>query len=338
MTPLKVFLPLCAFALSLFHGIAAHGISIHGISALAGPRQAAVRDRTVSSPLVPVLFGDGDPRNGIEDDREPLAKADTLAITKPQAVGLVVCRYVDRSKAQEKTLYHNSTGTLVAMDTDGGYDVVVTAAHVFFRPDTNEEIDICHFHPNGKKKPRIKIHRKNRKYGFDRKGRRKPWNDFAVVRINRRFSKVYGSLPAVQMNEEEYLALAKQGLVLELIAFNRDTKMISVSHKNCRISPKKEGDFYFGVDSVYLHSCDGTHGSSGGALVATVNGQSMLVGIQAALNIDRTTYPFAKYRQTNGVPAGQKFDPTTYAGVAVNFMNNRLWDLLIGLQNGKYRL
>lgn len=284
--------------------------------------------------LVPVMFGDGDPANGIEDDRELLVKAHGLATKTPQAVGVILCRYIEDIKGQRKTIYRTSTGTLVRIDTKEGYDVLVTAAHAFFRPDTNTEIDICHFHPGGKKKPRIKLHRKYRIYGFNDPKQRSRRNDFAVVRINRKFSKVYGALEWARMSEREYLELSNRGLVLEFIAFNREKRMLSVSRHDCRISPKGPGDYYYGIDSIYLHSCDGTHGSSGGALIANIDGKSLLVGIQSAININRRTYPYKEYRKTNGIPAGAKFDPSNYTGVALNFLNYKLWNTLRDMENG----
>lgn len=305
-------------------------------SSMAAPR-SAIPVNTDRAGLVPVLFGDGNPDNGIEDDREPLKRAEGLATTSPRAVGIILCRYESSdSKGHRKTIYRTSTGTLIRVDTRKGYDVLVTAAHAFFRPDNNTEIDICHFHPGGNKKPRIKLHRKYRHYGFHDPNQRNRWNDFAVVRINRKFSKVYGALPVARMTEQQYVSLLDRGLVLEFIAFNRKRSEIAVSRHDCRIAPKGPGDYYYGIDSLYLHSCDGTHGSSGGALVANFNGKSVLIGIQSAINIDRRTYPYSRYMKTDGIPTGAPFDPAGYTGVALNFLNAQLWKMLKSLESGTF--
>lgn len=277
------------------------------------------------------LFGDGNPTNGFEDDRELLSTAEGVLAEIPNSVGAIHCEVLEPNLP--KGTVQVGSGVLIYKPQNQNHIGLLTVAHNFWYLPTSKELDDCALYLNGNKGVKIPLPKHLRIYP-------KSWlyegnkhdNDIALVKLPAVSKKVnlkkYGAMPIknIPENNAEYTLedSYKAGMKVELIAYSTKHEGMSVSRKDCRIVIRKRGDFYYGDESVYIHSCDTSCGSSGGALVGTLNGQSSILGIHRGIERNFSFYScdFEKYPEKNGLVEGMPFDPSKFTGLAINF-NNR---------------
>ena len=259
------------------------------------------------------------------DDRELLSQANGVAAKIPSAVGIINCEITVTTKAgkTEKRMT-NSSGTLVSLENTDGFATVITAGHVFFHPHTGEEHKNCYFLPEGKEHDKVEIPVRNRLYGFQSLSQKEDENDVAIVKVPENLKRKYGAMTMAVISEKDIDGVYKRGLVTELIGYSTKHQAIGISRKDCKLVRKQPGDIYYEMSGVYLHSCDTTSGSSGGVIVGTLGGRSVILGVHSGRMLDHNSIKNKGDSLSGDGPnksklgEGLPFDPKSYAGVAVN--------------------
>ncbi|MBD2773041.1 trypsin-like serine peptidase [Iningainema tapete] len=178
--------------------------------------------------------------------------------------------------------YH-CTGTLIASD------LVLTNAHCVIDPDTHKLSKEILFLPNlingDVDKTDIAVVERV-VVGTDFKDSSGDVNDWAVVKLNKPLGQKYGylgwkSLPSsfFTENPEKVVFAGYSGDFPDprkkpYQGFNAGPGMTAGVHFKCSILGEQEG--------ILLHNCDTTGGSSGGAILASINGQPHIVALNNA--------------------------------------------------------
>lgn len=281
--------------------------------------------------MMPVnIFGDGDPDNGIEDDRQQLLggrrRGVSLADQRMNA-GTIKCDGKVR-------------GTAMVIDTrkfapDLKGAVLVSAAHVLYDLDRNKRFKRCEFHflalsELHNYQARIDLRRvKMGKYDPDQTPESlefgegdwvfmyvpKPWKGF-----NPAEALVPGTFEFTNME-----SFQQSGGELRLIAFDAEAGVISVSN-HCRVIESKHGDLGGGAwKGQLLDDCDSAGGSSGGGIVAVTKGKQYLIGIRNGSHWSQQSYPVDKFPA--GPPDGSSWDQSANTNFARAFDRNLLNEL-----------
>ncbi len=261
-----------------------------------------------------VLFDQG-------DRREVLRTAENVAAKYPESVGIIKCVYNGRT-------YIRGSGSLVALGGDK-FTTIVTNAHIFKDLKSGIVFNDCEITFNRVRRNRnggetlvedvIKIPAgKNRLIGDQRLAD----GDVAFVKIDNREAleklKYYGKMNFGFVEEADLDRLYRLGTIIELIAYSREHNAIAVSREGCKIVQRRPGDLTYGEKGVYINSCDQNPGSSGGILVATLNNQSVILGVNFGEVVDREMYPHDPEKHKNGRPNNLPFDPRYYTGMAIS--------------------
>jgi len=257
------------------------------------------------------IFGDGNPLNGVEDDREPVLAGpagDGAAGMREPNAGTIVCEGKVR-------------GTAMVVDTreyapefDGA--ILLSAAHVLYDLDKKRLFRRCEFHYMGRRHGaayRAKIDLASiRKGDFDPaqatdraefgKGDwaflylRKAWKNFHPgqgVRL-RAFSFADGE------------SFQQRGGEFRLVAFDSDAGVIAQS-RNCTVVESRDGDLGGGAwQGQLLDDCDSADGASGGGIIAVLGRQHFLIGIRNGAHWSETVYPAERF--PSGPPDGAPWD------------------------------
>jgi len=261
---------------------------------------------------VPVnIFGDGDPFNGVEDQREPV-------LVRPAANGDVNDR---RLNAGTIVCDGGVRGTAMVVDAreylpDFSGAILLSAAHVFYDLDRRRLFRRCEFHFMGwrhKGGYRAWIDLDNVRMGdFDPAqvtsraefGQgdwaflylRKPWKNFRPSQSLR--------LRVFSFADGE--SFQQRGGEFRLIAFDSDAGVITESG-NCTVVESLPGDLGGGAwKGQLLDDCDSGDGASGGGIIAVLDGQSYLVGIRSGSHWSDLVYPADRYPA--GPPDGAVWD------------------------------
>jgi len=262
--------------------------------------------------MVPVnIFGDGDPTNGVEDDRQQLLSGRRRGVSladQRMNAGTIKCDGKIR-------------GTAMVIDTrefaptlKGA--VLASAAHVLYDLDKNIRFKRCEFHflaLGELHRYQAKIDLRQLKMGnYDPDKATsglefgegdwvfmyvpKPWKDFdpGEALVPSVFSFI---------NMESF---QQSGGELRLIAYDAEAGVISVSG-HCRVIESHSGDLGGGTwKGQLLDDCDSASGSSGGGIVAISQGKQYLIGIRNGAHWSEQTYPFDQYPL--GPPDGANWD------------------------------
>ena len=233
----------------------------------------------ISPTSMAAIFGDGNPTNGIEDQRL-LAPIDLQ-----HSVGTVICDGGLRGTAVHINLMHSDSDSL----QQGS--IVLTAAHVLYDPDTAQRYEKCAYHPQGKRFSGVV---------FDRVSA----HDFRPT-TNNKIRQANQDIVFIALKQKlrhsgmELNLTGQSSRHLQLLGFNENQNNISIS-SNCQpfLSQK------FVSSQLLLHDCDAGRGASGGPLIDAETGT--VVGIHGGTLLFS---PLGK--EARNTIAGASVDPET---------------------------
>jgi len=261
---------------------------------------------------VPVnIFGDGDPSNGVEDNRQQLLggrRSDLSFAQQRINTGTIQCDGKVR-------------GTAMVLDTrefapalKGA--VLVSAAHVLYDLEREKRYRRCEFHflaLGELRRYQAKIDLKRLRMGkYDphlaTQGLDFGEGDWVFLYVPRPWN---GFDPEASLEPRVFSfarldAFQQSGGELSLVAFDALTGVISIS-RNCRVTESSSGDLGGGLwKGQLLDDCDSAGGSSGGGIIAFSQGKSYLIGIRNGSHWSSQAFPVTTYPQ--GPPAGSRWD------------------------------
>jgi hypothetical protein len=249
---------------------------------------------TIFTPISPTstaaIFGDGNPANGIEDQRR-LAPIDLQ-----RSVGTVICDGGLRGTAIHINLMHSASDSDSDSDSLQQESIILTAAHVLYHPDTAQRYEKCAYHPQGKRFSRVI---------FDRVS----VHEFRPT-INNKIRQANQDIVFIALKKKLRHSGMKLNLTgqssrhLQLLGFNESQNNISIS-TNCQPFLSQT----FVSPQLLLHDCDAGRGASGGPLIDAETGT--IVGIHGGTLL--FSPPGTKAR--NAI-AGASVDPETMVNQA----------------------
>jgi len=272
---------------------------------------AAVVKAADAYPVPANIFGDGDPFNGVEDDREPVLAGpaeDSDANDRHLNAGTIVCDGRVR-------------GTAMVVDTreyaaDFPGAVLLSAAHVFYDLHRQRLFRRCEFHFMGWRHAagyRAKIDLDDLSMGdFDpsRMTNRVEFGqgDWAFVYLRKAWKNYRPSqslrLRAFAFDESE--PFQQLGGAFRLVAFDSDAGVITAS-ANCTVVESERGDLGGGAwKGQLLDDCDSADGASGGGIIAGLGQQFHLIGIRNGSHWSEHVYPVERF--PSGPPDGAIWD------------------------------
>jgi hypothetical protein len=246
------------------------------------------------------IFGDGDPHNGIEDSRQRVMGG------RQQGLGL------DDQRMNAGTIKCDGKirGTAMVVDTREfapGLEGVVlaSAAHVLYDLQRKRRFRRCEFHLLALSElPRFRV-----KIDFDQlvMGNFDPDQATGMVEFGEGdWVFLYIARPWRDYNPDESLLAGEfstsnleqfqqAGGEFRLIAFDSDAGVISMS-RHCTVIESSVGDLGGGAwPGQLLDDCDSSGGSSGGGIIAILNGQQYLVGIRSGSHWSEQAFPSDKF-------------------------------------------
>lgn len=196
------------------------------------------------------IFGDGNPANGIEDQR-------LLAPNKFQrSVGTIIC-----DGGLRGTAVHIANRD---SNPNQQQSIVLTAAHILYHPDTHERYEKCAYHPQGKRLSGVAFARVSAhdfKPTINNKMRLAS-QDIVFIALKKKLRHSGMKLNLTGQNSHQ----------LQLLGFNESENNISMS-SDCRPFLSRQ----FVSAQLLLHDCDAGRGASGGPLIDAKTG--VVVGI-----------------------------------------------------------
>jgi len=257
------------------------------------------------------IFGDGDPANGIEDNRidmsSPLWNSDQRRSWNMGA-GTVHCDGRNR-------------GSAVIVDTSmfGGLDhgkIIATSAHVLFNLETKLRFKACRFHFMAI--DHLPGYQADIRYEYSLLGDFDPSSprtsdqfgkeDWAFLYIDDEVPGIStaGSLKLLPFVEAK--TVNDDDTSFQFIAWSRSADSISIS-TSCEIKESGGSDLGGGSwPGQLLDNCDSEGGASGGGLIARNSSGYYLVGIRSGSHWDGDTYPADTF--PSGPPDGSTWDIT----------------------------
>jgi hypothetical protein len=230
------------------------------------------------------IFGDGNPANGIEDQRL-LAPIDLQ-----HSVGTVICDAGLRGTAVHISLMHSDSDSL----QQGS--IILTAAHVLYDPNTAQRYEKCAYHPQGKRFSGVV---------FDRVSA----HDFRPT-TNNKIRQANQDIVFIALKQKlrhsgmELNLTGQSSRHLQLLGFNENQDNISIS-SNCQPFLSQT----FVSSQLLLHDCDAGRGASGGPLIDAETGT--VVGIHGGTLLFS---PLGK--EARNTIAGASVDPETMVNQA----------------------
>ncbi len=255
------------------------------------------------------IFGDGNPENGVEDDRldisSPAWNEDGLSAWNT-AAGTVHCDGRNR-------------GSAVVVDTSEfgrlreGV-VIATSAHVLFDLESRALFGECSFHYMAL--DHLPGYRASIDLGRSRRGAFDPADPRTGPMFGRgdwAFLYVPGPVPGAaahaRLRPRAWSSLrgdVDAGASFRFIAFSPARRVIVISSP-CRVAESRAEDLGGGSwAGQLLDDCDSEDGASGGGLVASLGGRHYLVGIRSGAHWDGGVFPPRRY--PDGPPAGAVWD------------------------------
>ncbi len=257
---------------------------------------------------VPVnIFGDGNPDNGFEDNREQVMGGRQGVGTRSNQhlnAGTVVC--------DEKT-----RGTAMVVDTREyapGLEgvILLTAAHVIYDLDKNRRFRKCAFHfmalselPGYKARIDLGLVKQG---DFDPReeitGTGFGEGDWVFLYVPKPW-KNFSPDQAIALREFSFLqteSFQQSGGEFGLLAFSSADGAISLS-RNCMVIESRDDDLGGGEwEGQLLDDCDSAGGASGGGIIAVLDGRQYLIGIRSGSHWDGQVFPVTEYPE--GPPDG----------------------------------
>lgn len=255
------------------------------------------------------IFGDGDPSNGIEDNRIDMASKGWNGRSRRawnMAAGTIYCDGGNR-------------GSAVVIDTSefgklrSGM-ILATSAHVLFDLEKRRKYANCAFHfmgldhlPGYQADVVLELSsignfdpsraRNSKLFG------KEDWA-FLYVRDNIPGIPVSGSVPIGAFGD---LGIARnQGLEFQFISYSKSSDSITIS-TDCEVRESQLDDLGGGGwPGQLLDNCDSEGGSSGGGLVASLGNRHVLVGIRSGAHWSGELFPPDEYPA--GPPDGSSWD------------------------------
>ncbi len=270
--------------------------------------------------MIPVnIFGDGDPGNGIEDDRQQLLGGRRRGVSladQRMSAGTVKCDGKIRGTAMVIDAREFAPGLKGA--------VLASAAHVLYDLDKKTRFKRCEFHFLALGE--LHRYQANIDLGRLKMGKYDPRQTTASLDFGEGdWVFLYVPRPWKGYDPDEALkpgvfsfanmeSFQQSGGVLRLIAFNAKAGVISVS-SHCRVIESQRSDLGGGTwKGQLLDDCDSTGGSSGGGIVAVSQGQQLLIGIRNGSHWSEQAYPAELY--PTGPPDGANWDQSANTNFA----------------------
>ena len=259
------------------------------------------------------VFGDGDPSNGVEDDRRTLSEGASMAGLSDwyRSGGTVFCDGAVRGSA--------AVVDLGGLPPRREGVVIVTAAHVLMDLATGQPWAHCEYRHQGLGElPGYQVRLQER---FILKG------DFDTVgsagdpdNVNGDWAFVWLGRDWVQPGGAQGLALADvrsaadgKGL-LGLLAWDPERAQLTLA-AGCRAVLSRVDDLSGDArGGQLLDDCDSGTGSSGGALILSHDGKARLVGIRGGQHWDEGRWPPERFPA--GPPTGLPWDPVSHTNYA----------------------
>ena len=194
------------------------------------------------------IFVDNDPKNGIEDERQPPTPELSLA------TGTIFCDGIVRGTAAH--VNHRKVRQ---------FSVIHSAAHVLFDPNSGQPFRDCYYHPQHQRLSaipfaEISAHQFN------------PKSDDKIAQSETDFVFIALKWPVNQPTLELKIQPLKQAQKLSLLGYNPRQDKLSLS-KNCRSFNSAQ----FQSDTLLYHNCDAEGGASGGPIF--VEGSTDIIAI-----------------------------------------------------------
>lgn len=262
-------------------------------------------------PIRANIFGDGNPLNGVEDDRAPLLvgpPGDSAANDLHLNAGTIVCEGKVR-------------GTAMVVDTreyaaDFSGAILLSAAHVFYDLERKRLFRHCEFDFMGWRHAagyRARIDLDNARMGDfnpDRTTDRADFGkgDWAFIYLRKAWKNYRPEqslrLRAFAFAESE--SFQQLGGEFGLVAFDSSGGVITAS-ANCTVVQSERGDLGGGAwKGQLLDDCDSADGASGGGIIAVLNQQHYLIGIRSGSHWSELVYPVERF--PSGPPDGAAWD------------------------------
>ncbi|MDA0338816.1 MAG: hypothetical protein O2910_03100 [Proteobacteria bacterium] len=226
-------------------------------------------------PADAAVFGDGNPKNGPEDDRVPIDDDDNLA-RQLKATGLIYCDNVVRGSA--------TVLDISDFADDQGYSVIATSAHIFFEGGTHRRRKSCWFHPHRGSNYRRPIEFSRVIMGDYIPKRQQSTADFgedwAFVWLGSNMEPFGASLkPALIKDGSASLlqSIARLG-VFAVAGYNSQERQITVN-LGCHPVPPPWKNAPGITGKVVFTDCEGGQGSSGGAVAMAPANEFRIIGI-----------------------------------------------------------
>ena len=226
------------------------------------------------------IFGDGNPDNGIEDQRHQ-APAEML-----KSVGTIYCDGALRGSA---THVHTATKT--------DPSVIVTAAHVLYNRVDGQAFEDCSYRPQNKRLtaiPFAEIDRhayqplsKNRLHQSE--------NDVVFVALKYRLYAPSMGLSIDSSSKDE----------LSLVAYNGSVDAMHLTENCMRFSSVS-----FASERLILHNCDAQGGASGGALLDPSH--KNIIAVHGGTFFVRSQTVNGSSNALNVAPAGSRANPESW--------------------------
>ena len=257
---------------------------------------------------IPVnVFGDGNPHNGLEDNREPVATQRQDTGGRPgqnMVAGTINC---DRK----------IRGTAMVVDTRKimpGLNgvVLITAAHVLYKLEKGRLFRRCKFIFMGRENVsgyRSKINLNKIKTGGFDPGRGTQAlefgeGDWAFIYLRKPWKR-FNRDQSVQLKKFSFAhaeSFQQLGGEFRLVAFDSKAEAISQS-RNCTVIESRRDDLGGGHWSgQLLDDCDSADGASGGGIIAILNHQQLLIGIRSGSHWSEEIFPEESF--PSGPPDG----------------------------------
>ncbi len=246
------------------------------------------------------IFGDGDPANGIEDNRQQMlgGSSDGGSLSDQQMnAGTIECDGKIRGTAMvidTREFAPNLKGVVLA-----------SAAHVLFDLERKRRFRRCKFHflaLDELARYGVKIDLGKLKLGgFDPRTPvsgpefgRGDWAFLYVPRVWKGF-KEDEALKVRSFVFADMDSFRQSGGELRLVAYDSSADVISVS-KDCNVFESVNGDLGGGTwKGQLLDDCDSRGGASGGGILAVFEGHQFLVGIRNGSHWSETDFPSAEF-------------------------------------------
>lgn len=241
----------------------------------------------ISLALLPAsaeIIGDGDPENGIEDDRIPLSAVPTEFVTQLRSVGVIRCDGQVQGLATLVSVQENTAIALTAAHVLAGKDDCLFYPYNMYEGFTIQPLTVGPYAPGQKTATTIRYE-----------------GDYAIFSL-RGDLKAYGSAPLSRSKQP----VRKESPLLH-VGYSPKIQAMTASLSACFSVTKEKQGLAAMQPSIGLDSCDSQAGASGGPVFqVSEEGQLSLLGL-------RTGYLFMPASAQDKPQKGDKADTMRFA-------------------------